>query len=123
MPAERISMRKIREVLRLKHECQLTERQIVQSCLISRGSVRRYLRRSGELGLSWPLPNDLDDTSLERLFFPLERHVQYTPPDWPRVHQEMKRKGVTLFLLWEEYKSNNPKGVSYSRFCALYRKF
>lgn len=123
MPAERISMRKIREVLRLKHDCHLGERKIATSCGLSKSTVNRYLQRTQVLGLSWPLPDDLDDESLERKLFPDERQLQYTLPDWREVHREIKRAGVTLFLLWEEYKSCDPSGLCYSRFCDLYRQF
>lgn len=124
MPAERISMRKIREVLRLKYECQLSKRQISQSCRLGRTSVTRCLEKAAAAGLSWPLPNECDDEALERLLY---QAPVVTPscsqPNWSSIHQEMKRKGMTLFLLWEEYRAQEPKGISYSRFCIHYKKF
>ncbi len=125
MPAERISMRKIREVLRLKHECQFSKRQISQSCRLGKTSVARYLEKAAEAGLSWPLPPDLDDEALEKLLYqaPIPTNVAQPQPDWSVAHQEMKRKGVTMFLLWEEYRTREPGGLSYSRFCWHYRQY
>ena len=123
MPAERIKMRKIREVLRLKYELGLTKLQVVTSCNIGMSSVKRYLRRAREVNLSWPLPVELDDAALELLLYPSEERFRHELPDLQHIHQELKRKGVTLYLLWEEYKSKMPNGISYSRFCQIYRDF
>jgi len=123
MPAERISMRKIREVLRLHHELGLSERQIARSCQLSKTSVQRYLSRAKAQGWTWPLPALLDDTQLERALFPSERKIQYHLPDFGAVHTQMKRRGVTLYLQWEEYREREPQGLSYSRFCERYRAF
>lgn len=122
MPAERISMRKIKEILRLKHE-GLSERKIASSCHISRASVSRCLERAARASLTWPLPDTLDDKALECLLYPSEAKLNCVPPDWPHVHQEMKKKGVTLDLLWSEYRASESGGISYSRFCHLYREF
>src|SRR5262245_4439482 len=123
MPMERTSMRKISEVLRLKHE-KLSNRQIATSCNLSRESVRKYLKRAQEIGLSWPLPTEIDDTVLEQKLFPTEQRLNCSPlPEWSVVHQELKKKGVTLWLLWEEYKAAYPEGFQYTRFCQLYREF
>lgn len=119
-------MRQVREVLRLKWTCGLSDRQIAQSLKISRPTVADYVRRAQAAGLSWPLPEALDDTSLEgRLFAPgaASPAVKRPMPDWVTVHQELKRKGVTLFLLWQEYKAIHPDGVQYSWFCDAYRKW
>lgn len=118
-------MRKIREVLRLKWACGLTERQIAKSCALARSTVGEYLRRATEAGLSWPLPETLDDVALEAGLFPtpLPSTVPRSQPHWPAVHQELKRKGVTLALLWQEYRANHPDGYQYSRFCDLYRRW
>lgn len=124
MPMERLVMRKIREVLRLKHVCGLSNVKIAISCNISRESVRNYLRRVSQANLSWPLPEELDDGALEGLLFPSENiNARLSQPDCQWVHQELKRKGVTQWLLWEEHKAAHPDGVSYSRFCQLYREF
>ena len=117
-------MRKIREVLRLTWEAGLTARQIAGSLQLARSTVGACLRRFHESGLSWPLPTDLSDADLERRLFPA---VPRSPglirpvPDWAEVHQELKRKGVTLALLWQEYKLAHPDGCQYSRFCAQSR--
>jgi transposase len=124
MPAQRLSMRKIKEVLRLCWASGLSKRKTARSCGISRPAVDEYLRRAEEAGLSWPLPADLDDGALERLLFPAapvlpaqERGL----PEWSTIHQELKRKGVTLFLLWQEYRERHPQGYQYSWFCERYR--
>lgn len=122
MPAERTSMRKIREVLRL-HQMQLSERQIATSCELSRACVSRYLRQARALGLAWPLPEGLSDNQLEELLFPTVRTLQYRLPDLALIHTELKRRGVTLLLLWEEYRCVEKQGLSYSRFCQVYREF
>ena len=124
MPNTRLSMRKICEVLRLRHEQGLSNRQIARICGISRPTVSRYLCRAGEAGLGWPLPGDLDEAALERRLFP---PVPGLPgeargiPDWAEVHRELRRKGVTLSLLWQEYRAAHPGGYQYSWFCAQYR--
>ena len=124
MPAKRLSMRKIKEVLRLKWGNGMSNRRIAASSGIGRPTVSEYLRRAEEAGLSWPLPDDLDDARLERLLFPpvpdlpaQERGI----PDWAHIHGELKHKGVTLFLLWQEYRANHPDGYQYSWFCEHYR--
>jgi transposase len=126
MPRKRVVMRQVREVLRLKWACGLSDRQIAQGLRISRPTVADYVRRAQRAGLSWPLPEHLDDMSLERQ---LEATVEPTAqpsrpmPDWATVHQELKRKGVTLFLLWQEDKACHPDGVQYSWVCEAYNKW
>jgi transposase len=117
-------MRKIKDVLRLKFEAGLSNRRIAGSCGISRTAVAEYLGRFEEAGLSWPAAGELDDTLLERKLYPPavalpagERPV----PDWSLVHKELRRKGVTLTLLWHEYKAAHPEGFQYSWFCEAYR--
>jgi transposase len=88
--------------------------------------VAEYLRRVKAAGLSWPLPEDLDDEALEsRLFATTHQTPALTRPlpDWAMVHQELKRKGVTLTLLWQEYKAVTSDGLQYSSFCEAYRKW
>ena len=123
MPAQRLSMRKIREVLRLKFDSDLSNRKISKCCGISRPTVADYLRRLEVSGLSWPLPDDLSDESLERQLFPPPPEVSREArsiPDWAVVHREMRKKGVTLFLLWQEYREASPNGYQYSWFCRKY---
>jgi len=124
MPAERLSMRKVREVLRLSWGGRLSARAVARSCGIGRTTVREYLQRARRAGLAWPLPEGQSDTELEARLFPPRVSAQNAPrplPDWKTLHEELKRKGVTLFLLWEEYKAVHPDGYEYSRFCDLYR--
>ncbi len=123
MPRERLPMRKIYDVLRL-HAGGLSKRRIAVSLNIGRTAVGDYLRRARRAGLGWPLPEGLSDEDLERLLFPPPPAVspdRRPPPDWPVLHRELKRPGVTLSLLWEEYRSVHPGGYGYSRFCDLYR--
>ncbi|MCP5203923.1 MAG: IS21 family transposase [Pseudomonadales bacterium] len=124
MPAKRLSMRKIKDVLRLKWGKGMSNRQIASSCGIGRPTVAEYLRRAEEAGVSWPLPADLGDVRLEQLLFPpppdLPAQVRGIP-DWLVVHQELKQKAVTLFLLWQEYRAVHPDGYQYSWFCDHYR--
>jgi hypothetical protein len=103
-------MRKVREVLRLKYACGVSERLIARSIGVSRSTVAEYLRRAAVIGLAWPIPGDLDDAALERrLFTPPGFHAGPTPPlpDWSRLHTELRRRGVTLLLLWEEYRAEH----------------
>ncbi len=126
MPQERLSMRKIHEVLRLKWESELSNRAIARSCSISHSTVSEYVRRAKAAGLSWPLPADIDEESLFRLLFPkpLRSASKTIPlPDWSQVHIELRRKSVTLQLLWVEYREDHPDGYGYSQFCELYRRW
>ena len=116
-------MRQIREVLRLEAE-GLSDRAIAESLRIPRTTVRRYRRRAREAGLGWPLPEGLLESELEARLFPPAPPVgiyERPEPDWPHVHEELRRSGVTLQLLWLEYKEAHPEGYQYSRFCGLYR--
>jgi transposase len=120
---ERLSMRKIREYLRLRFEGGLSHRQIAASLQVSRSSVGEYERRFAASGLSWPLPEALSDRDLERRLFPPPPAVPADTrvvPDWAAVHQELRRPGVTLMLLWEEYRAAHPEGFGYSWFCKRY---
>ena len=127
MPKERLSMRKIKEVLRLRFEQGLSHRVIAGSCGIGVTTAREYLVRAKAAGLSWPLPEDMLDETLEHLLFapnPAGASQAGAPliPDWPAVHVELRRKkGVTLQLLWQEYRGAHPDGYGYSRYCELYR--
>jgi transposase len=116
-------MRTIREVLRLKWQCGLSDRDIAASCHISATAVRGYVHRAKRAGLTWPLPEALQDEQLEHRLFPPPQKIAATErpvPDWPEVHKQLKRKGVTLQLLWEEYRRDHPNGYGYSRCCELY---
>lgn len=125
MAASRLLMRQLRELLRLKYEVGLPQRAIAQACGIGLGTVTAYLQRARVAGLTWPVPADLDDAALEaRLFAHAPRAAEdRTVPTWPEVHQELKKAGVTLTLLWEEYRAVHPQGYGYSQFCERYRQW
>jgi transposase len=117
---ERLSMRKIREVLRLRFEAGLSARQVADSVRIARSSVGEYERRLRAAGPSWPLPASLSDVELERRLFPPPPAVPRDTrpiPEWALIHKELRRPGVTLMLLWEEYRAAHPQGFAYSWFC------
>lgn len=118
-------MRKIRDILRLRLAAGLSIRQIKDSTKASVGAIQKLLVKADELGLSWPLPDELDDNQLAQLFYPESDTTvssRYQAPDWPAIHQELKRKGMTKQLLWEEYTGQHPnRCYSYSQFCDRYR--
>ena len=105
MGAERLPMRRIREVLRLKYERGLSQRAIAAACGVGAGTVCEYLDRVERAGLGWPLPEEMDDAALEaRLFPPAQSSRERVAPDLLHIHQELRKVGVTLHLLWEEYR-------------------
>ena len=117
-------MRQIHEVLCLKWAAGLSERQIARSLGLSRPTVAAYVRRAQVAGLSWPLPAGLDAATLEQRLFPssaTSAPATRLVPDWATVHHERKRKGIPLFLLWQESKVATPDGFQYSWFCQAYR--
>jgi transposase len=127
MAAERLSMRKIKEVLRLDAAGQ-SQRAIARSVAVSRSTVKEYLQRAAAAGLSWPLPEELSETALEALLFPLPPSpaVCRPLPVWDDIYQEMKKARktrVTLQLLWLEYRERHPEGLQYSHFCDSYRRW
>ena len=128
MPGERVSMRKIREVLRLRFAQGLSQRAIGTSLRLSTGAVNACLNRARRVGLGWPLREGLDDDQLEALLYPPPPGVaseQRPIPDWAVVHRELRRPNVTLSLLWEEYRGGTgaQDGFGYSWFCNLYREW
>ena len=118
MAAKRITMRKIREVLRLRCSAELSIRQISAGTKISVGSIQNILKLAEQQGLSWPLPDNLDDQALALLLYPssdARPSTKFHQPVWPEIHLELKRKGVTKQLLWEEYTQQYPnRCYSYS---------
>lgn len=127
MSQERLSMRKIGEVLRLKGECGLSNRAIARSCRISHSTVSEYLTRAERAGLKWPFPATLSEEGLYALLFP-EKSQAAAPagrplPDWETVRKELKKRNVTLRLVWVEYRDDHPEGYGYSQFCELYRQY
>ena len=118
-------MRRMREILRLKWEVGLSHRAIARSCSVGLGTVSLYLERAREAGLSWPLPEALDEAALEaRLLRRARAPTDPRPqPDPAYIHRELKRAGVTLHLLWVEYLEVHPSGYRYSQFCEIYRRW
>jgi hypothetical protein len=106
MSAQPISMRKLKELLRLKYESGLSQRQIASARHLSLGVVNKYINAAQATGLSWPLPEELSESQLKRKLFPPDSAPSepvYAQPDFAALHQELKQKGVTRRLLWEEY--------------------
>ena len=120
-PAQRLAMRQVREVLRRQWACGLRDRKLAPSLRVSRPTVAEYGRRAQAAGVSWPLPDALEETALERRLF---ARAAPTPeakrplPAWGPVHRERKGQGGTLGLVWQEYKALTPAGLQYSQCCA-----
>ncbi len=127
MPKERLTVRKIREILRLKNELGLSNRAIARACKVSNSTVGEYLERAGKAGLGWPLPEGLSEDELYRRLFP-ENEEEASPsarplPDWEDVRRELSRRGVTLKLLWIEYQEQHPDGYGLTQYCEYYRRW
>jgi transposase len=124
MPAERIAMRHVRDVLRLK-AAGVTGNEIARRVGVASSTVRLTLKRLAAAELRWPLPAELTDAALEEQLFAAvgkkQGHRRLAEPDWTTIHRELKRKHVTLQILWDEYIEAQPDGYRYSRFCELYR--
>ena len=124
MAQERLSMRKIRELLRLKFDLGLSIHKIAASLSIARSTVTECLRRAAAAGLSWPLPQELDDGQLEARLYPKKPPASNVAmPDFAHLQRELSRPGVTRLLLWQEYKAQHPDGLQYSAFCDHFRAF
>ena len=119
-------MRKIREIIRLKHEAGLSNRAIAGACKVSNSTVGEYLQRADAAGLSWPLP-EMGEDELYGSLFPERKRAIHEPsrpmPDWEEVRKELRQKGVTLRLLWMEYKEKHPEGYQYSQYCEHYQRW
>ena len=117
-------MRKIKEVLRLRYELKLNQRQIARSCSIAVSSVHEYLERAEAAGLTWPLPDGWNDEQVESVLYrrsQRQRSPDKAPPDFAALHEQLRRhRHLTLQLAWEEYHEVHPEGYRYSRFCELY---
>ena len=118
-------MRKITEVLRLKFEAKLSHDQVARAVGLSKGVVGKYISLAKAQGLSWPLPEGMDEAALEsRLYPPREASTRFAEPDHATIHAELKRKGVTLQLLWSEYVAEaGARAYRYTQFCEHYRQW
>jgi transposase len=121
-------MRQIREVLRLGFEKKMSSRQIARALGVGRTTVQEYLQKAEEARLTWPLPPELNDEDLQKLLFSppalkIESAAARPLPDFLHVHEELKKKGITLQLLWEEYRQSNPQGYQYTQFWEYYRRW
>ena len=119
-------MRKIKDVMRLKLEAQLSHQQIAAALGISKGVVTKYVGLAAAAGLDWPQLRDMDEAALERrLLVAPERPRDHVQPDYGRLHQELRRKGMTLMLLWEEHRADHvgEQTYGYTQFCENYRRF
>jgi transposase len=132
MARKPVSMRQIKEVLRLKHAHQLSIREIARSCGLPASTVNDYLARAQAAGLGWPLPEGLDDQQLQQQLLnasqaPPEASPPAEPPrplpDWAQIHKELGRRSVTLRLLWQEYRERFPNGYGYTQFCEYYHRW
>src|SRR5215510_8196391 len=127
MSAPTISMRKLKDLLRLKYEAGLSQRQIARALRLSLGVVNKYLHAAQAAGLTWPLPEDISEAQLRRRLFPPGASApqsHFAPLDFAAMHQELKRKGMTKQLLWEEYAQANPDNhYQRSQFFFLYQQW
>ncbi len=126
VPAPRINMRKIKDVLRLKLDAKLPHQQIADALGLSKGVVTKYVGLAAAAGLDWPAVQGMDEAALEqRLLVRSQKVRDYVQPDYARVHQELRRKGMTLMLVWEEHRADHAhcQTYAYSQYCDNYRRF
>ena len=126
MPAKGVSMQKIKEILRLHFEAQLSQHQIAASLQISSGVVNKYLALAKAAQICWPLPVEANEATLRGILKPHQKMLAHSrhEPDYPSIHQELKSKGITLLLLWQEYENTHgKKAYRYAQFCAKYREW
>ena len=114
MAQKRLTMRQIHEILRLKYQNQLSVREIARSCGLAVSTVGDYVQRAAAAGLAWPLPEGLTEEALTKQLFGHSDSLEAPPPgqplpDWSYIHKELRRKSVTLQLLWEEYRQIHPQ--------------
>lgn len=121
----KISMRKISEIFRQRFELKLGYRDIARSVDLSIGTISEYIRRGKAAGLEWPFPPGLSEQALyDKLFLPSPvKTKNRVLPDWKYVHKELRKKGITLHLLWREYRNEHAEGLGYSQFCRHYQDF
>jgi transposase len=126
MKRRKLSMRKIKEILRLHYEHKISNRNIGKACKISPTTVGEYIDRAREMNIDFNKILELDDKSLYSLLYPekeIEESKTKQMPDMNYLHEELKKKGVTIQLLWEEYRSHIPEGYSRTQFFYLYKEW
>jgi hypothetical protein len=129
MAKPRLSIRKVKEVLRLGYQCGLSRRQVAQTLKVSRSAVADYLSRAAYAGIGWPLPDAFTDQELEQRLFPRKAAglLQSKPlPDFVNVEHDLRAKqqvNLTLDRLWRQYKEEHPDGYQYSQFTTLFREW
>lgn len=126
MPAQRVGLRMIKDVIRLKWEARLSHDKIATALGISKGVVQKYVALAGAAKLDWDEVRDWDEQRLQQALLPVSRLASgFVEPDWARVHQDLQRQGVTLMLLWQEYTEAHPGGRTwrYTQFCEHYKAF
>ncbi len=122
-------MRKIKEVLRLKYDSNLSGREISRSCQVSRSTVADYLMKAKAAGISWPEALSLTDTQIEERLFPtkgIPSSVKRPEPDYEYIYGQLRtyhKFNLTMIQLWLEYKEKHPDGYQYSQYCDLYRRW
>ncbi len=125
MARGKLSVRYIKEILRLRYETKLSQREISRSVRVSVGTVNQYLTRAVQAGISWPLPAEMDQTALIKALFPdqpVTHRTGFVIPDWSSAQNELRHKGMTKQLLWEEYCQCHPyNAYSYSQYCHHYQ--
>ncbi len=127
MAQRKLTMRKSKEILRMKWKMGFSDRQVAASLRIAHSTVGDYVKRAEQAGLDWAQVEKLGESELKSKLFPQKKEKvklnQRPLPDWDKVHQEMRRPGVTRKLLWMEYIRDHPGGYGYSQFCELYRRW
>ena len=126
MAQRRVSMKKAKEILRLKFEAGLSNHKIARACGVSASTVWDTVSRFQMTGISWPLPAAMSESELERRLYRQRGALEANPervPDWAAVQRELRHKNVTLRLLWEEYKAEFPDGFQYSWYCERFREW
>ena len=127
MAAKRLKMNRLKEILRLSLERGLSQRKVARALRVGNGTVSEYLGRARAAGVGWPLPAELEDEErLEAAVLGAAKAPKEggrEKPDVKWIHAELRRVGVTLSLLWQEYLAANPEGYQYSQFCEIYRRY
>ncbi len=124
MAKERIGMRQLREILRLRKQFGLSPRRIGATCGVGRTTVQEYLQRFEESGLQWPLPEIMSDEELTNKLFPSKnKQSNRLLPDFKELAEEISKPNMNFMVLWEEYKKDHPEGYQYSQFCQRFGQY